>query len=404
MIIQFDGRDKSGSEKNNLQSADDNDPNQFYEYSSFDYDEVYQDMKTISNRSSAQATGKINDGNDQAPILFTSHYATNSAIGYNQSSLTGLMPINLSHRRRPSNTSDVSNVSGTSAIASDVDRDGDVTEEDDVLAPLPPPPPRRESYYSKTGSNTEKSRDTKQAHKKRADETFDASASDTAGIATTSNTENSYMHKSSERENKKPEMIDLIEEFLDFPNKYKCSFTVLTLLRFVPVPIAAICHERRIDQVFLMTNKEAKSGLITELSTHIIIDCLFLTITATPIYNNELSLDTQMQRILTVLFYLTFNLQLISILLNGILIFSLVEIPTHNIREWGMDRKACFLYVARLHIVGMYGFLGCSMLWPCVSYKFPEFLATWIAAMIPWIISLAVIGKINLCHSASFLW
>jgi hypothetical protein len=191
---------------------------------------------------------------------------------------------------------------------------------------------------------------------------------------------------------KPKDMLTLIEEFLDFPKKYQCQFTLTTLLRFLPLPVAAICYERRIDQVFLMTNKEAKSGLITELSTHIIIDCLFLTITATPIYNNQLQLDSRIQQIVAVLFYLTFNLQLVSILLNGILIFTLIEIPNHLIREWGMERKSCFLYVARVHTLGMYCFLGCSLLWPVATFSHPDYIITWIATIVPSVITLGIIG------------
>lgn len=179
------------------------------------------------------------------------------------------------------------------------------------------------------------------------------------------------------------------------------------LLSFLLFPVASICFEKRLDQLFLLSGKEAKAGLINEMSTHILIECLLLTITAQPIYNNQLDMHTIISKVACCLFYCTFHLELISILLHGLLVFALVENLSAVVPEWGMRRKKAILFVARLHMTGLALFFLCSIVWPIsifgkkdLHHKYAEYIPVIIVSLAPWIVVLYNIGSTT--HSGIF--
>lgn len=165
-------------------------------------------------------------------------------------------------------------------------------------------------------------------------------------------------------------------------------------------PIASLCFEKRLDQLFLLSGREAKAGLISEMSTHILIDCLFLTITAQPIYNNGLEMSSTVNKVTTCLFYFTFHCELISILAHGVFIFSLVEKMSVLVPEWGMRRKSAILFIARIHIFGLMLFFLCSIMWPIAVFSESSginsaYLPVLVVSLAPWLFVVAHIGTMS---------
>lgn len=213
----------------------------------------------------------------------------------------------------------------------------------------------------------------------------------TSGITTSHNVAKTNKTSTVSDVKRSEHFIDVsleLEKTLTLPDKHVSR----PWWSYLPQPIAAICFEHRIRQMLLLTHEESKAGLINELSTHILIDCLFLTITSAPIYSNELLLHTLFQQWLGIVFYCTFHVQLLSVLLHGVLIFALVEIPSSIFRLWAYPRIQVFLFVARVHTCGMYLFLICAMTWPVANYdNFHGFMCL-IASLLPWTVALLCIG------------
>ena len=172
---------------------------------------------------------------------------------------------------------------------------------------------------------------------------------------------------------------------------------------WIPRLLVPICFADRFEQFLLTAGDEAKFGVVNELSTHILIDCLFLTITVAPIYSMQLDdSHTWLEHARLVVFYLTFQIQLVSILLNAITIFTVVEVPSHKFRVWALKRVPNMILCARFHLVGLYSFYVCALLWPLTTVSDPYVaLACVLAELVPWAFMLWAVGS---SYSLGFLW
>ena len=174
-------------------------------------------------------------------------------------------------------------------------------------------------------------------------------------------------------------------------------------MAWLPRPTMDICNPERFEKLLMTAGDEAKFGLVNELSTHILIDCLFLTITVAPIYSMQLDdSHTWLERVRLVVFYLTFQIQLVSILLNAITIFTVVEVPSHKFRVWALKRVPNMILCTRFHLVGLYSFYVCALLWPLTTVSDPYVaLACVLAELAPLAFLLWAVGS---SYSLGFLW
>lgn len=174
-------------------------------------------------------------------------------------------------------------------------------------------------------------------------------------------------------------------------------------MAWLPRPTMDICNPERFEKLLLTAGEEAKFGLVNELSTHILIDCLFLTITVAPIYGMQLDdSHTWLERVRLVVFYLTFQIQLVSILLNAITIFTVIEVPSHKFRVWALKRVHNLILCARFHMGGLYAFYVCALLWPLTTVSDPYVaLACVLAELAPWAFMLYAVGS---SYTLGYLW
>jgi len=165
--------------------------------------------------------------------------------------------------------------------------------------------------------------------------------------------------------NKKKRRNDLLD-----PYKLPDKDSPIPWYFFFPQIMSGIIFEKRVSDLIQLNGDEAKMGLLEELSIHILIDSLFFTITAAPILGGTLprtcsSIPCVMLIMLT---YITFNLQLLTIILHAIILFAIVEIPTSVFKDWLVDRQAAIYTVARLHVLGLYIFTCNFVMWPFANY------------------------------------
>ena len=165
--------------------------------------------------------------------------------------------------------------------------------------------------------------------------------------------------------NKKKRRNDLLD-----PYKLPDKDSPIPWYFFFPQIMSGIIFEKRVSDLIQLNGDEAKMGLLEELSIHILIDSLFFTITAAPILGGTLprtcsSIPCVMLIMLT---YITFNMQLLTIILHAIILFAMVEIPTSVFKDWLVDRQAAIYTVARLHVLGLYIFTCNFVMWPFANY------------------------------------
>ena len=162
----------------------------------------------------------------------------------------------------------------------------------------------------------------------------------------------------------------LAEKVFSIPSEHDKPSSLIRWL--LPLPISSFCHKSRFQQMALLGADETKFGLIEEHSLHILIDVIFVTITSQPIYNGS-SLPVQMGcsswfcKFVTVWYYFTTTLQILSILANGIVIFAFVEVPTPIFRSWFLRRGAAVLFANRFHTFALYCFLIAFAMYPLAT-------------------------------------
>ena len=177
--------------------------------------------------------------------------------------------------------------------------------------------------------------------------------------------DNNKDKNSIKKKNKKKRRNDLLNPY-ELPDK---DSPIPWYFRF-PQIMSGIIFEKRVSDLIQLNGDEAKMGLLEELSIHILIDSLFFTITAAPILGGTLprtcsSIPCVMLIMLT---YITFNMQLLTIILHAIILFAIVEIPTSVFKDWLVDRQAAIFTVARLHVLGLYIFTCNFVMWPFANY------------------------------------
>ena len=138
----------------------------------------------------------------------------------------------------------------------------------------------------------------------------------------------------------------------------------------IPQLLPGIIFKRRLHDMVYFVGDELKQGLIDEMSIHILIDSLFFTITASPIYQNVLPTKcyTYACRLSIILTYIVFNVQLWTITLHAIFLFALIEVPSIACKEWMSRRESAVYVVGRLHVLGLYLFVLNFFLWPFAHY------------------------------------
>jgi hypothetical protein len=162
----------------------------------------------------------------------------------------------------------------------------------------------------------------------------------------------------------------------------------------IPQLLPGIIIKRRLYDMVYFAGDELKQGLIDEMSTHILIDSLFFTITASPIYSNALPATcyTYACRLSIMLTYIVFNVQLWTITLNAIFLFALLEVPSIACKEWMSRREYAVCVVGRLHVLGLYLFVLNFFLWPFANYdNFYQIVCT-VTSLSTWLFVLYFTG------------
>ena len=97
--------------------------------------------------------------------------------------------------------------------------------------------------------------------------------------------------------------------------------------KHIPFIVAPFISKRRLVQFLLYAGSGLKSGLIEELSQHILIDALLLTVTCTPITLTP-ALDGPWEAVVYAMFFLTAVLQISSLTSCVIWICAFVQIES----------------------------------------------------------------------------
>ena len=167
--------------------------------------------------------------------------------------------------------------------------------------------------------------------------------------------------------------IDLVDEKASVPWK-----KVLHL----PLMLVPLYWEDRIKFLASQKGEDIKELLIEEMSIHILIDTLLLTITAVPMFSNTLPMGEARegqnlllvacsQWTLAAITYLTFAVQLCAILSHAMLIFAFIEVGSSVFSKWIKTKIPAIMCAAQLHIFGFYSFMSMFLLWPLTTYQYP---------------------------------
>ena len=207
--------------------------------------------------------------------------------------------------------------------------------------------------------------------------------------------ENNYNKKDKYNNNniKKKKIKKKINNLLDPYKLPDIDSPIPWYFRF-PQILSGIMFEKRVSDLIQLNGDEAKMGLLEELSIHILIDSLFFTITAAPILGDNLPHTCYNIPcvILMILTYITFNMQLLTIILHAIILFAIVEIPTSVFKDWLVDRQAVIYTVARLHILGLYIFTCNFVMWPFANYDISYQIICTASTLSVWAIVFYIIG------------
>lgn len=87
----------------------------------------------------------------------------------------------------------------------------------------------------------------------------------------------------------------LVEDYLDFP---KYNNESIDLLSWIPRFFPPFMYRRRWIEFILFCGATLKSSLLEELSVHIVVETLLLSITMQPIISNTLDVTTIKQSVL----------------------------------------------------------------------------------------------------------
>jgi len=163
----------------------------------------------------------------------------------------------------------------------------------------------------------------------------------------------------------------------------------------IPAFVFGTIYKKRVHDLILINSDRAKSAMLDEIASHILVNSLFLTVSYYPIFNRSLPLDQHdiFSAITVGLIYLLFNVQLLTIILYALIIFSMYEIPTPIFKHWLVQRQELVYFTARLDISGIFIFALCLYFWPLSQYDtFYQYICIF-TNLVVWIIAMLVMGN-----------
>jgi len=154
--------------------------------------------------------------------------------------------------------------------------------------------------------------------------------------------------------------------------------------------------------------EDLKMGILSEMNTHILIDALFITITAVPIFSATLPMGYSVpgtdedyrspllvlssQYIMAALTYTTFVLQMVAILCHAMLCFACVEVNNNVFPKWLKTKTSAFVAAAQIHICGFYCFIAMFLLWPLTQYRWPYNIICVMSCGVPFVLIVVLHG------------
>lgn len=172
------------------------------------------------------------------------------------------------------------------------------------------------------------------------------------------------------------------------------SSHIIFFIFYIPSFVFSIIYKKRVHELILVNGNRAKSAMLNEISSHILINSLFLTVSFYPIYNKSLPLDHHdiFSTITVGLIYLLFNIQLLTIILYALIIFSMFEIPTAIFNQWLVQRQELIYFTARLDVSGLFIFALCPYVWALSHYDiFYQYICI-CTSLCVWIIVMYIMG------------
>ena len=109
-------------------------------------------------------------------------------------------------------------------------------------------------------------------------------------------------------------------------------------------------------------------SLLEEMSMHIVIEALLLTIIMAPIMDSTLDPESSLQHaILYVMMYFSSVLQIICISVHILLVCAIIPVEEVLLQEWIATKLEAFTTAGHLHTRSYFSFLTCIVVWPILS-------------------------------------
>jgi len=172
------------------------------------------------------------------------------------------------------------------------------------------------------------------------------------------------------------------------------SSHIITFIFYIPAFVFSIIYKKRVHELILVNGNLAKSAMLDEIASHILVNSLFLTVSFYPIYNKSLPLDHHdiFSTITVGLIYLLFNIQLLTIILYAVIIFSMLEVPTAIFNQWLVQRQELIYFTARLDVSGLFIFALCPYFWALSHYDtFYQYICI-CTSLCVWIVVMYIMG------------
>mmetsp|Transcript_5011 Transcript_5011/g.7655 ORF Transcript_5011/g.7655 Transcript_5011/m.7655 type:complete len:351 (-) Transcript_5011:99-1151(-) len=165
----------------------------------------------------------------------------------------------------------------------------------------------------------------------------------------------------------------LTEELINEFSQIQQSDADMALWKYLPVIYPPFIFKKRIIQLILFSGPGLKSIVMEEFGLHILVEALLVTIICTPILSetftgNDMGWE---QCYLVSLFFITANVQLISLVNNIIWVCSFAQIGDAIFQVWMSSRVDVLVTSFRIHSLAFYLFAASLLSWPLIMYPYP---------------------------------
>lgn len=200
-----------------------------------------------------------------------------------------------------------------------------------------------------------------------------------------------------------PTLQALLKEYVDFPvNQNLCS----SIFHFIPSLLPPFLYRRRWIEYVLFCGPTLKSSLLEELSMHIVIEALLVTIICQPLLGDLADPEGIRAGIMYILLYLSCVLQLVCISVHIITVIAIISLDESLVLEWAADKIDAFAVAGYLHTRSYFSFVACVGAWPLliISGEDPYYVK-WICLavfVVCFLISSLPNGSIGIINSILF--